>query len=261
MQETPFITATQLKNDFPDISAATIRRRLNENKLFHHIPARQSPLTPRNINARLQFCEENYGRDWDKIIFSDEKTFKSFNARAASLWRPPKERFNPRYVQNIRYSGHLTCGVWGYITCGGPGELCPTSPRVDTEEYTSILEEVYLPSMQIIFGDAVNEMTFMQDNARTHTSAAARAWFNSHPDVKLLQWPAYSPDLNPIENIWAHMVRHWPENHFQNRGQILEMAQQLWEDLRHGDLIPKLYRSLPNRLQEVRDNNGYWCSY
>lgn len=132
---------------------------------------------------------------------------------------------------------------------------------MNSEEYLSILGEVYLPSLRVMFGEAANEMVFMQDNARVHTSAAARAWFTSHPEVELLNWPAYSPDLNPIENVWANMTRHWPDHQFRNRREILETASQLWENLRHGDLIPTLYRSLPNRLQEVRDNNGHWCSY
>lgn len=261
VQRMPFTTTTRLNVEFRNISAQTIRRRLNENGLFHHIPARQTPLKPEHINARIQFCEENYGRDWDNIIFSDEKTFKSFNARAANLWRPANQRFNPQYVQHVRVSGRITCGLWGFITSAGPGELCEISARMNSEEYTSILEQVYLPSTRTMFENEAIRMIFMQDNTRIHTSATARSWFNAHPEIELLKWPAYSPDLNPIENVWAQMVRHWPEHHFQNRTQIIAVATELWDDLRGNDFVPKLYRSMPTRLQEVINNNGYWCSY
>lgn len=122
-----------------------------------------------------------------------------------------------RYVQSDQLSGRITCGVWGYITAFGPGEVCEIPRRMDSCEYTAILEHVYIPTMNMLFGaNAITQFTFMQDNARIHTSQTARAWFQSHPEIIQLQWPACSPDLNPIENIWARMVYGWPR-----RGNII----------------------------------------
>jgi transposase len=43
---------------------------------------------------------------------------------------------------------------------------------------------------------------FQQDNAPQHTSKLAHRWFHNH-GVDLLDLPPYSPDLNPIENLWS----------------------------------------------------------
>ena len=37
-----------------------------------------------------------------------------------------------------------------------------------------------------------------------HTARSVKA-FLAQNTVDLLEWPAYSPDLNPIEGIWAWM--------------------------------------------------------
>lgn len=164
VQQNPFSTASSLANDF-DISSNTVRRRLNDGGLFHFIPAYQSQLTQQQKDRRVQFWEENYGIDWDFIIFSDEKTFKSCNDRAQTLYRPKKQRYNPLYIQETAFSGRITCGVWGYITRGGVGELTQITAHMNSQEYSSILEEVLLPSINTMYGDSANEFTFMQDNA------------------------------------------------------------------------------------------------
>ncbi len=42
---------------------------------------------------------------------------------------------------------------------------------------------------------------FQQDNAKPHSAAITTAWLHSRR-VRVLKWPACSPDLSPIKNIW-----------------------------------------------------------
>ncbi len=48
-----------------------------------------------------------------------------------------------------------------------------------------------------LFKDA--DFIFQQDLAPAHTAKSTKTWLNDH-GVGVLDWPAHSPDLNPIEN-------------------------------------------------------------
>lgn len=260
MRQNPFTAASSISHDF-EISPSTVVRRLHENGLFHFIPAYQTALTEEQKYRRVEFCELNYGIDWDFVIFSDEKTFKSNNDRAQTLWRPKRQRYNPLYVQETNRSGRITCGVWGFITKGGVGELCEITPHMDSEEYTDILDEVLLPSLNITYGNSIGEFMFQQDNAGIHTSYHTRTWFANHPEIIQLQWPVKSPDLNLIENVWAKLVWDWPNGGFANRGEIFAEAEMRWNELIGTDYITHLYDSMTKRLNEVINVDGNWCSY
>lgn len=260
--ERKFVTATEISREM-GINQRTIGRRLRERGLFCRKPALKIQLSRAQREARIAFIEANYNIDWDLVVFSDEKVYKSFSDRKKVLYRPKNHRYHPDYVQPIQRSGRITCGVWGFITAGGFGELCEISPRMDSTEYVSILNEIYLPAMHSMYGVDMRNFLFMQDNAGVHTSRETMGYIQNHQEINILNnWPAKSPDMNPIENVWAKTVYNWNINAAASRENILHAAQIQWNAcIGDSDYISNLYASMPRRFNEILENDGHPCSF
>ncbi len=86
--------------------------------------------------------------------------------------------------------------IWGAMSSAGVGPLCFFENQRHCPVYQEILEHFMLPSADQLFKDA--DFIFQQDLAPAHTAKSTKSWLNDH-GVGVLDWPANSPDLNPIE--------------------------------------------------------------
>jgi len=88
--------------------------------------------------------------------------------------------------------------IWGAMPSAGVGTLCFSKTNVTASVYQEILEHFMLASADQLFKDAV--FIFQQDLAPAYTAKSTKSWLNDH-GVCVLDRPANSPDLNPIENL------------------------------------------------------------
>ena len=100
---------------------------------------------------------------------------------------------------------------------------------------------------------------YQQDNASPHTAGVTRAWFHNH-GVTLLDFPPYSGDLSPIENLWSDLKRRVYAHHPKTMEQLEHWIRQEWAATEL-NFISNLCHSMPHRLQLCIVNKGHKISY
>ncbi|KAI5151890.1 hypothetical protein ENBRE01_2462 [Enteropsectra breve] len=75
-----------------------------------------------------------------------------------------------------------------------------------------------------------------------------------------MEWPAQSPDLNPIEKVWAYIDQQLEKKLHKSKSQLITEVQQLWDNIAISD-IRKLYISFTRRCELVIRNKGSHITY
>ncbi|GFV52817.1 transposable element Tc1 transposase [Trichonephila clavipes] len=219
------------------VSWFTVARRLHKGGLFARRPERCFPL---KVGHHLQWCREhkNWTTDqWSRVLFTDESRFSTrSDSQRVLIWREIGTRFYTSNIKERRHYGGPGVLVWGVIMLNGRTELhIFDRGSVIGDRYC---EEVLLPHVRLFPGAIGPDFIFMDDNARPHRSLAVEELLESE-DITRMDWPAYSPDLNPIEHVWDALGRrtaarlHHPENTQQLKQMLIEEWTLLPQEMLH----------------------------
>ncbi len=108
----------------------------------------------------------------------------------------------------------------------------------------------------------------MHDNARIHTAKLTRKWLEDN-HIEVMEWPPYSPDLNPIENLWSllkNAIYKRRPDLLTMRGDekvlacLIETAQRVWDEIKE-EIMNKLIVTMKRRAQAVLDAEGGYTKY
>ena len=247
------------KNAIP--SHVTIARFFNDNGYIMRKLVPKTFVHPRNVEKRLIFAQEHHEKDeeyWDNIIWSDETTVRQKPLAKQELIHVHKsvEKENLPINGQI-HSGGFSVMFWGCFSKVALGPLVALEGSMDARKYVQLLEDVLLPELEA----AGRPMVFMQDNAPCHTAKLVADFFE-RKRVTVLKWPPQSPDLNPIENLWA-IVKSRRKKKFgtpSSKAELVSQVFKIWEEIDQ-NLVSVLADSANRRLKECIRLKGAISKY
>ncbi|KAF5694447.1 Nuf2 family [Fusarium denticulatum] len=222
----------------------------------HKLALRRPFLSEEHAQLRKEFCDRYRHEDeslWYSWWFSDEVSI---------------DRTDGDYT---KWSFYRTM-FFGAINYDKPSRVVPL-PGDPESEKGGVTGRRILTCLQSYLPDLIEEgETFQHDNARTFTCRKVqdwlRPWARRH-GVSLANWPPYSPDLNPIENLWkvlkARICERYPEIAAYPKSaaaidRLIAAAEELWSEI-EDDVVKNVIKSIPDRLNECYNANGYYTKY
>jgi transposase len=241
------------------VSARTVRRRLNEINLHTYVQRKEHAFTEFDLRRRIAFAEgyANWKEaEWRRVLWSDHTLFTLDHQGREYVQRPPGKACDPKYLgQEERLEGAVW--LWGCICADGLGHAELYEGTLDARRYQSILALNLVKSAHTFW--PTGQWWYQQDNASPHTAGTSRAWFHSH-GIDLIDFPPWSSDLNPIENLWNDLKQRVYAHHPKTMEALEHWIVEEWQatDLNY---ISHICLNMPQRLQLVLANKGHKIPY
>ena len=245
-----------------EIGPESIKFALRSRGFRRRAAYRKPFISERNRVLRLAWAQERIywtKEQWKTILWSDETWVTPHRHRKTFLTMRNDETLTPDCVlpKERRPKGWMFWGCF-YGSNKGTGIFWEKSwGSIDAESY----QEHICPTI-IAYIDNYPSLRFMQDNAPGHKAASTRRLLEQ-AGVSIISWPAFSPDLNPIETVW-NKLKDWLGQRYPDHKcsyeELRRRVQEAWEAIEEG-LLQEIMDTMHQRCQDVIEANGMYTKW
>ena len=247
MKTNKYSTSTEIKEELSkkniNVSKNTIVNVLHEINFSYKKPVDKPLLTEKQILKRIEWCNKYLDFNWDNVKFTDE----------ASIWigftgKRWVDLDNDDFNLCVKYP--FKVHIWGSVSVNFKREIYVFTEILTGIKYIDILKENLKIEDKLIFQD---------DNDPKHRSKVVKEWKEKNKIISL-DWPSNSPDLNPIENIWALLKNKVKKRQNKTAEEFKKSIIDCWKEIDQ-EHINNTIKSIPKRIKSVIANNGKSINY
>lgn len=261
----PGLTSRELFNRIGETTVSrTTRCRVLKQVAKPVMPIKKPPLNKIHIQKRLKWAEENFKLDFSKVLFTDETRATLDGPDGWSKGWVVYGGYRHRRFRRQQGGGGIM--IWAGIIGGimvGPWKV-PDGVKMTADNYIAFLREHFEPWFKKQRVAFKRTMIFMQDNAPSHSAKKTIEYLQQlgFCGPRKMNWPACSPDLNPIENLWSIVKRRVYRN-----GRQFTSKDELWQSIVDvcraftPEEIQDLTCSMDKRLLQVISKKGSSIPY
>jgi transposase len=260
----PRLSAGQIQEKMGagNYDVSTVRRHLRAAGCKTVKPYRRPYLNEAQVIKRYNWAKAHKDwsvNDWKAVLFSDE-TIVQITDNCPQYVRivDGHPLIPPHYNKTTKHPCQVM--FWACFAFNGTGRAHVVEGNMNTDAYIRVVDSRVEPQLNEWYPDKTG--IFQQDNAPCHVSKAARAHF-SEKGIQLLDWPPSSPDLNPIENLWA-IIKNRLKKEMQpsNKKDLIRNFIHVWHrDPELQEICQKLVISMPERVNAVLASKGRQTNY
>ena len=246
---------------------ATVWKRTVQRKLYsegYHRRVVRKRIRIREVNRknRLNWCRGNIYKTldnyWKRVIVSDECQVDVGTNNRVFVWRKVGEDWHPCCLATPP-TPKFSLMICGCITYNGVGTIIVVDGHMNDQKYIETLEDYLWPVIVCHFPN--EDYIYQDDNAPIHRACVVDN-YKVQNNIYAMVWPAQSPDLNIIENVWwrlKHELRNHPER-LRSKANLETAIRDVWTNIPL-NYIQNLYSSIPRRIHRVLMSKGYITKY
>jgi hypothetical protein len=237
------------------VGRETVRRYIKAEKLIPHRRKRRPLLTDAQKARRVEFAKKYLRHDWSSTAFWDEKKFELThlpNPKDDVIWDSVGAEY---FKEEVKFPEAFNIGL--AISTKGPTSVVPYTGTIDSKKFVDMVDGP-IDDLNELFGD--ESWVWLMDNASCHRSKFTQEKMTDKVPSLFPKagWPANSPDISAIENIFGDLQDKVDQKHPKDLANLKKIVMREVKNLT-AEKCQNFISALPDRLKRIIRTKGEYC--